>query len=134
MVRHPYEYAQMLKERMLKHKVNVWLVNTGWVGGRFGVGKRISIRHTRNLLNAALDGKLDNVEYRVDKLFGYLVPLTCPDVPSDVLEPSNSWGDKNDYWKKYDALAARFIENFKLFESNVSEEIIIAGPKRLNKI
>jgi len=134
MVRHPYEYAQMLKERMLKHKVNVWLVNTGWVGGRFGVGKRISIRHTRNLLNAALDGKLDNVEYRVDKLFGYLVPLTCPDVPNDVLEPSNSWGDKNDYWKKYDALAARFIENFKLFESNVSEEIINAGPKRLNKI
>jgi phosphoenolpyruvate carboxykinase (ATP) len=64
MVRHPFEYAQMLKERMLKHKANVWLVNTGWVGGRFGVGKRISIRHTRNLLNAALEGKLDNIEYR----------------------------------------------------------------------
>lgn len=132
MVRHPYEYAQMLKERMLKHNVNVWLVNTGWVGGRFGVGKRISIKHTRNLLNAALDGKLDNVEYRTDKLFGYQVPLSCPDVPTDVLEPSNSWGDKNDYWKKYDALAARFIENFKLFASNVSEEVKNAGPKRKN--
>ncbi len=132
MVRHPYEYAQMLKERMLKHNVNVWLVNTGWVGGRFGVGKRISIKHTRNLLNAALDGKLDNVEYRTDKLFGYQVPLSCPDVPNDVLEPSNSWGDKNDYWKKYDALAARFIENFKLFASNVSEEVKNAGPKRKN--
>ena len=134
MVRHPYEYAQMLKERMLKHNVNVWLVNTGWVGGRFGVGKRISIRHTRNLLNAALEGKLDNVEFRVDKLFGYTVPLTCPEVPNDVLEPSNSWGDKNDYWKKYDALAARFIENFKLFEANVTEDVIQAGPKRLPKI
>ena len=134
MVRHPFEYAQMLKERMLKHNVNVWLVNTGWVGGRFGVGKRISIRHTRNLLNAALEGKLDNVEYRSDKLFGYSVPLSCPDVPNDVLEPSNSWGDKNDYWKKYDALAARFIENFKLFEENVAEDVINAGPKRLSKL
>ena len=134
MVRHPFEYAQMLKERMLKHNVNVWLVNTGWVGGRFGVGKRISIRHTRNLLNAALEGKLDNVEYRSDKLFGYSVPLSCPDVPNDVLEPSNSWGDKNDYWKKYDALAARFIENFKLFEENVADDVINAGPKRLSKL
>lgn len=134
MVRHPFEYAQMLKERMLKHKVNVWLVNTGWVGGRFGVGKRISIKHTRNLLNAALDGLLDNVEFRKDKLFGFYVPLTCPNVPNDVLEPSNSWGDKNDYWKKYDALAARFIENFKLFEKNVSPEVINAGPKRLKDI
>ncbi|MFH0735149.1 MAG: phosphoenolpyruvate carboxykinase (ATP) [bacterium] len=134
MVRHPYEYAQMLKERMLKHNVNVWLVNTGWVGGRFGVGKRISIRHTRNLLNAALDGLLDNVKYRTDKLFGFEVPLTCPEVPEDVLEPSNSWGDKTEYWKKYDALAARFVENFKLFETGVKQEVIDAGPKRLNNI
>jgi len=134
MVRHPFEYAQMLKERMLKHDAKVWLVNTGWVGGRFGVGKRISIRHTRNLLNAALEGKLDTVEYRKDKLFGFEVPVCCPDVPQDVLEPSNSWGSKDEYWKKYDALAARFIENFKLFKKGSSEEVIAAGPKRLNKI
>jgi phosphoenolpyruvate carboxykinase (ATP) len=134
MVRHPFEYAQMLKERMLKHKANVWLVNTGWVGGRFGVGKRISIRHTRNLLNAALEGKLDNIEYRKDKLFGFEVPLCCPDVPQDVLEPSNSWGSKEEYWKKYDALAARFIENFKLFKKGSSQEVIDAGPKRLNTL
>ena len=131
MVRHPYEYAAMLKQRMLKHNVNVWLVNTGWVGGRFGVGKRISIRHTRNLLNAALDGILDKVEYRKDKLFGFEVPLTCPNVPEDVLEPSNSWGNKDEYWKKYDALAARFNENFKLFQKDCSQEVIEAGPKRL---
>ena len=131
MVRHPSEYAAMLKERMLKHKANVWLVNTGWVGGRFGVGKRISIRHTRNLLNAALEGKLDKVKYRKDKLFGFEVPLTCPEVPEDVLEPSNSWGNKDEYWKKYDALAARFIDNFKLFADGCSDEVKAAGPKRL---
>lgn len=133
MVRPPSEYADMLKQRMLKHKSNVWLVNTGWVGGRFGVGKRISIRHTRNLLNAALDGKLDNVKYRKDKLFGFEVPLSCPDVPEEVLEPSNSWGNKDEYWQKYDALASRFVENFKLFAKDCSQEVIGAGPVRLNK-
>ena len=131
MVRHPYEYSEMLKQRMLKHNAKVWLVNTGWVGGRFGVGKRISIRHTRNLLNAVLDGELDKVEYRKDKLFGFEVPLSCPDVPEDVLDPSSSWGNKDEYWKKYDALAARFNENFKLFEKDTSEEVKKAGPKRL---
>ena len=131
MVRHPFEYAKMLKARMLKYNVNCWLVNTGWVGGRFGIGKRISIKHTRNLLNAVLEGKLDNVEYRKDKLFGFEVPLSCPNVPEDVLDPSASWNNKDEYWSKYDALAARFIENFKLFKSGVSIEVLNAGPKRL---
>jgi phosphoenolpyruvate carboxykinase (ATP) len=131
MVRQPSAYAEMLKQRMLKYNANVWLVNTGWVGGRFGVGKRISIRHTRNLLNAALEGELDNVEYRKDKIFGFEVPLSCPEVPQDVLEPSNSWGNKEEYWNKYDALAARFIENFKVFKKVCSQEVIDAGPKRL---
>ena len=134
MVRHPFEYAEMLKQRMLKHNANCWLVNTGWVGGRFGVGKRISIRHTRNLLNAALEGKLDEVEYRKDKLFGFQVPLSCPEVPEDVLEPSASWGNKDEYWKRYDALASRFIENFKLFEKGSSDEVRNAGPTRLSKV
>lgn len=131
MVRHPFDYAQMLKERMLKHNVNVWLVNTGWVGGPFGVGKRISIRHTRNLLNAALDGELGKVEFRKDKLFGFDVPKSCPEVPEDVLDPSTSWGNEKEYWKKYDGLAARFIENFKLFEAGVTDEVKKAGPKRM---
>jgi phosphoenolpyruvate carboxykinase (ATP) len=132
MVKHPFEYSEMLKQRMLKHKANVWLVNTGWVGGRFGVGKRISIRHTRNLLNAALNGQLNEVNFRKDKLFGFEVPLSCPEVPEDVLEPSNSWGNKDEYWKKYDALAARFIENFKLLSQSVSQEVRDAGPKRMS--
>ncbi len=133
MVRHPSVYAAMLKERMQKHQAQCWLVNTGWVGGRFGVGKRISIHHTRNLLNAALDGKLDKVKFRKDKLFGFEVPLSCPDVPEDILEPSNSWGDNKDYWKKYDSLAARFNQNFKLFANKCSQPVIDAGPKRLKQ-
>jgi phosphoenolpyruvate carboxykinase (ATP) len=131
MVRHPSEYAAMLKQRMERFNVRVWLVNTGWVGGKFGVGKRISIRHTRNLLNAALDGKLDDAKFRKDKLFGFEVPLSCPDVPEDVLEPSSAWGDKDEYWKRYDALAARFIENFKLYSAKCEQDVRNAGPVRM---
>jgi len=131
MVHHPFTYATLLSQKMAKYGANCWLVNTGWVGGRFGVGKRISIRHTRNLLNAALEGKLDSVKYRTDKLFGFEVPTECPDVPADVLDPSESWGSKDEYWKKYDALAARYIENFKLFQDGCPPEIAAAGPKRL---
>lgn len=134
MVHHPFYYASLLKQKMLSHNVQCWLVNTGWTGGPFGIGKRISIRHTRNLLTAALEGKLNNVEYRKDKLFGFDVPLHCPDVPDEVLDPSNTWGNKQDYWKKYDALAARFIENFKLFAEGTSEEVRNAGPKRLSQV
>lgn len=131
MVHHPFYYANMLREKMEKHGSTCWLVNTGWVGGKFGVGKRISIRHTRNMLNAALDGKLDNAEYRKDKIFGFEVPLNCPDVPEDVLEPSNAWGNKKEYWDKYDALAARYIENFKLFADGCPENVANAGPVRM---
>ncbi|MBN2563360.1 MAG: phosphoenolpyruvate carboxykinase (ATP) [Phycisphaerae bacterium] len=134
MVHHPFFYANMLTKKMAKHGSVCWLVNTGWVGGRFGVGKRISIRHTRNLLNAALDGKLDRVEYRKDRLFGFEVPTACPDVPEDVLEPSNAWGNKDEYWKTYDGLAARYIENFKLFKKDCPPEVAAAGPKRLAQV
>jgi phosphoenolpyruvate carboxykinase (ATP) len=133
MVHHPFEYARLLSQKMAKHGATCWLVNTGWTGGRFGVGKRISIRHTRALLNAALEGKLEKVKYRKDKLFGFDVPLTCPDVPADVLDPAESWGSKDEYWKKYDALAARYIENFKLFADGCSPEVVAAGPKRVRK-
>jgi phosphoenolpyruvate carboxykinase (ATP) len=124
----------MLRAKMLKHGATCWLVNTGWVGGGWGVGKRISIRHTRNLLNAALEGALDRVEYRRDRLFGFEVPLACPEVPVEVLDPSNSWGNKDEYWKRYDALAARYIENFKNFAEGCPPEILAAGPKRLKDI
>ncbi len=131
MVHHPYTYANMLKQKMLKHDAKCWLVNTGWTGGPFGVGKRISIHHTRALLNAALEGRLLDVPFRKDKLFDFDVPKSCPDVPADVLVPEETWGDREEYWKRYDGLAARFIENFKLFKSGCPEEVLAAGPRRL---
>jgi phosphoenolpyruvate carboxykinase (ATP) len=134
MVHHPFKYADLLSKKMAKHGARCWLVNTGWVGGRFGVGKRISIRHTRNLLNAALDGRLNDVKYRNDKLFGFEVPLTCPDVPEDVLVPETSWGNKDEYWKRYDGLAARYIENFKLFSAGCPDDVVKAGPRRLSQL
>jgi len=134
MVHHPFTYADLLRAKMLQHGATCWLVNTGWVGGGWNSGKRISIRHTRNLLNAALEGKLDNVKFRKDKLFGFEVPLSCPDVPEEVLDPSTSWGNKDEYWKRYDALAARYIENFKLFADGCPPEILAAGPKRLKDV
>jgi len=130
MVHHPFRYADMLKQRMLRHGATCWLVNTGWVGGGWGVGKRISIRHTRNLLNAALDGRLNDVAYRRDRLFGFEVPTSCPDVPADVLDPATSWGSQDDYRSRYDALAARYIENFKLFADGCPAEVAGAGPRR----
>jgi len=134
MVHHPFKYASMLAQKMDKHGAQCWLVNTGWTGGKFGIGKRMSIHHTRALLNAALDGKLDEVKYRKDKLFGFDVPLSCPDVPEDVLDPASTWGSKDDYWKTYDGLAARFIENFKLYQAGCSPEVVAAGPKRLSEV
>ncbi len=131
MVHHPFLYADLLRKKVEKHDANVWLVNTGWVGGKFGVGKRISISHTRNMLNAVLEGKLNKVKYRKDKLFGFEVPLSCPNVPEDVFEPANAWGNKEEYWMKYDALASRYIENFKLFAIGCPDEVLAAGPKRL---
>jgi len=133
MVHHPFLYAKLLSDKIEKHGVRCWLVNTGWVGGKFGVGKRISIHHTRNMLHAVLGGKLANVAYREDRLFGFDVPLTCPDVPPDVLKPSTAWGNKKEYWMKYDALAERFVENFKLFAKDCAPEVVAAGPKRLSK-
>jgi phosphoenolpyruvate carboxykinase (ATP) len=82
-------------------------------------------------LNAALDGKLNKVEYRKDKLFNFEVPTSCPEVPEDVLDPSSTWGNKDEYWKKYDALAARFVENFKLYASGCPDEVAKAGPTRM---
>ena len=129
MVHHPSRYAELLKDKIERYGVKCWLVNTGWVGGGFGVGKRISIKYTRALLNAALTGKLDDVPYDRDPVFGFEVPRTCPDVPDEVLEPWSSWPDREGYDKKYKQLAQRFIENFKKFESETTQEVIDAGPK-----
>jgi len=129
MVHHPYYYADILKRKIERHQVKCWLVNTGWVGGPYGIGKRISIKYTRSLLSAALNGELDKVNYKKDPVFGFEVPTQCPDVPADVLDPAGSWPNKKEYDKKYRDLAARFIENFKKFEDHTPRDVIESGPQ-----
>jgi len=130
MVHHPSFYADLLKRKILRHESNCWLVNTGWVGGAYGVGKRISIHHTRALLNAALEGKLLTVDYATDPVFGFFVPKSCEGVPAHVLNPASSWSSPEVYMQKYRELATRFIENFKKYEDGCPPEVIKAGPKR----
>ncbi|MBL8103580.1 MAG: phosphoenolpyruvate carboxykinase (ATP) [Anaerolineales bacterium] len=129
MVHHPYRYAELLKHKIERYGVTCWLVNTGWVGGPYGVGKRISIRHTRALLNAALNGNLTNVKYKLDPVFGFEVPATCLNVPDEVLDPSSSWGDKKEYDRRYKDLAMRFKQNFGKFIDGTPQDVIDAGPK-----
>jgi phosphoenolpyruvate carboxykinase (ATP) len=129
MVHHPYKYAELLKHKIERYNATCWLVNTGWVGGPYGIGKRISIRHTRALLNAALSGKLTDVQYKQDPIFGFEVPLTCPDVPTDVLDPSSSWHDKKEYEHRYKDLAMRFKQNFGKFTDVTPKEVTEAGPR-----
>jgi len=129
MVHHPAFYGNLLKRKIERYGSTCWLVNTGWVGGPYGIGKRISIRHTRALLNAALDGKLDSVDYYRDPVFCFEVPKSCPDVPENVLRPAEAWSDKTQYDSKYRQLAARFIENFRKFDADCPAEVSGARPK-----
>ncbi|RKX27781.1 MAG: phosphoenolpyruvate carboxykinase (ATP) [Candidatus Zixiibacteriota bacterium] len=128
MVHHPYKYAEMLKNKMLKQEAQCWLVNTGWSGGPYGIGKRMSIHHTRTLLDAALSGALMDVEYRIDPYFRFEVPKSCEGVPAKVLMPKETWEDPQAYEEKYIQLASLFIENFKKFQDGCPPEIIQAGP------
>ena len=130
MVHHPYHYGEMLRQRIIRHGAQCWLVNTGWTGGGFGIGKRMSIKHTRALLNAALRGALDDVPFRVDPVFGFEVPEECDGVPSDILDPASTWGDRAEHAKAYDALAARFEENFQILADACPPEVAAAGPTR----
>ncbi|MCA9783585.1 MAG: phosphoenolpyruvate carboxykinase (ATP) [Calditrichaeota bacterium] len=128
MVHKPEYYAELLRRKIERYGVQCWLVNTGWVGGAYGVGKRISIRHTRALLDAALDGRLNEVEYRRDPLFGFQVPLSCPNVPESVLVPESSWADKAAYRLKYRQLGSLFVENFRKFAADCPPDVVAAGP------
>ena len=122
----PHVYAEMLGERLKQHKAACWLVNTGWSGGAFGVGKRMSLKHTRALVHAALDGKLDRVKFVTEPAFGLQIPVRCPDVPAEILNPRNAWKDKAAYDRQAADLASRFEKNFKQFD--VSEAVRAAGP------
>ena len=130
---HPTKYAEMLGAKMDKHAVNVWLVNTGWTGGPYGVGGRISLKYTRAMITATLNGSLDNVGCRTHSIFGTEIPMTCPNVPSKILSPRETWKNDAAFYKKANGLAGRFVENFKKFEDFASDEIMAGAPKRNEK-
>jgi phosphoenolpyruvate carboxykinase (ATP) len=129
MVWDPNVYAKLLGERIARHAARVWLVNTGWTGGPYGVGSRMKIAHTRAMINAALSGALDGVTYERDPIFNLEVPTTCPGVPAEVLKPRNTWKDQAAYEVQAKKLAQMFAENFKAFEATAAAEVKAAGPK-----
>jgi len=126
---HPTKYAKMLGEKIVKHKVKVWLVNTGWSGGSYGVGQRISLKYTRAMITAALNGELENVNNNKDEVFGLTKPESCSGVPSEILDPRSTWADKTAYDAKANELAESFIKNFSKFTEFANDEIMAAAPK-----
>jgi phosphoenolpyruvate carboxykinase (ATP) len=124
----PSVYGNMLRELIAKHNVDCWLVNTGWTGGKYGTGSRMPIKVTRALLTAALDGSLRNVEFRTDKYFGFAVPTALPGVPTEILNPVNTWKDKAEFDKTARALVGMFQKNFAKFEAQVDADVRAAAP------
>ena len=126
---HPTEYAEMLSKKMQEAGVNVWLVNTGWTGGPYGEGRRMKLAYTRAMISAAMEGQLDDVEYRNHPIFGLAIPQSCPNVPDEVLNPRDTWENKEAYDAKASELAVSFKENFAQFESYANDEIMGGAPK-----
>ncbi len=132
LVWHPLVYAKLLAEKMRQHHTNVWLVNTGWIGGEYGQGKRISLKHTRAILAAIHDGTLDSAESQTDPVFGLAMSTACPGVPSEFLSPRNAWKDPEEYDRKAARLGQMFAENFEQYASEADPEVRAAGPKILS--
>ncbi len=126
---HPTKYAELLGEKMKQHEVNVWLVNTGWSGGPYGIGHRMKLAYTRSMITSALEGQLDKATFTEHPVFGLMMPVSCPDVPEEILNPRNTWSDPSNYDYKANELAQAFIDNFKQFEVFANEEMRAALPK-----
>ncbi len=126
---HPTKYAELLGKKMEEHKVNVWLVNTGWVGGSYGVGSRIKLSYTRALITAALTGEFANVTFKKHDIFGVEIPTSCQGVPTELLDNKGIWADKAAYDAKAEGLAASFVKNFDKYKSYANEEILSGAPK-----
>ena len=129
MPRHPGVYAELLIEKIAQHHSQCWLLNTGWIAGGATQSSRIKIQWTRTLLNSAISGQLDNTEYTVDPLFGFSIPQSCPDIPTEILNPRNTWDNTEDYDHQAQELANMFNENFKKFIKDTAEPICSAGPR-----
>jgi phosphoenolpyruvate carboxykinase (ATP) len=127
--RHPSEYGTLLRDRIARHQVDCWLVNTGWTGGKFGVGSRMPIKATRALLARALDGSLKNVPFRTDPYFGFAVPVSVPGIDSDLLDPVKTWKDKQEFAATAGRLVDMFQKNFARFEKHVDADIKAAAPE-----
>ncbi|WPV67345.1 phosphoenolpyruvate carboxykinase (ATP) [Chitinophaga sp. LS1] len=126
---HPVQYAQLLGQKLKKQEVAVWLINTGWTGGAYGTGQRISLKYTRAMVSAALSGQLDRIAYKDFPLFGFGIPEHCPGVPTEMLDPRNTWADKAAFDKQVADLANRFVQNFKKYAGQADPEILSASPK-----
>jgi phosphoenolpyruvate carboxykinase (ATP) len=125
---HPGQYAEMLGKKMREHQVNVWMINTGWSGGPYGIGHRMKLPYTRAMITAALEGQLDQVTFEAHPVFGMLMPTSCPNVPAEILNPRNTWSDKEAYDQKANDLAKEFVHNFEKYASGVTPEILAAAP------
>ena len=126
---HPGFYAKMLGEKMRENNVNVWMINTGWSGGGYGVGNRMKLKYTRAMITAALNGQLDNVEFETHPIFGMQMPKTCPNVPREILHPRYTWANRDEYDMAAKKLAQMFVNNFEKYAAGVGEEILAAAPK-----
>jgi len=134
MPRHPSVYGNLLRELIANHGVDCWLVNTGWTGGKYGVGHRMPIKATRALLNAALSGSLANAEMRFDELFGFQVPKALDGVDPKILTPRQTWADPAEYDRTAQKLAQMFIANFEKFAEHVDDEVMAAGPSNGSRV
>jgi phosphoenolpyruvate carboxykinase (ATP) len=131
---HPIKYAELLGKKLKENNINVWLINTGWSGGAYGTGERIKLAYTRAMIAAVLENKLDNVDFINDPVFGLQMPVECEDVPSEILNPKNTWADQAAYDEKALHLATQFAHNFKSFEAFADQEILSGGPIVKNEI
>lgn len=129
MILNPTVYAQLLGEKIERHGATCWLVNTGWIGGPYGVGERVSIAFTRSIIRGILNGELEKAPMRMDPIFSFQVPTECPGVPSEILDTRSTWDDPEAYDKESRSLAMRFQKNFEIFEETSSDEVKAAGPK-----
>lgn len=125
---HPTKYAEMLGTKMRENKVNIWLINTGWSGGSYGEGSRMQLKYTRSMITAALTGQLNNIQYSKHPIFGVSIPESCPGVPPEILNPKNTWKDKELYDQKANLLANKFNSNFEIYSEYASEEIMSGAP------
>lgn len=126
---HPSRYAELLREKLQDQAINVWLINTGWIAGPYGVGRRIKLAYTRAIIKAALDGTLKESSFSTHPVFGLEYPTSCPGVPDNVLDPVVMWNNEEAYYAQANQLAQLFVGNFKKFESGVSEDVLKAAPR-----